>query len=94
MRSYLHDDDSVMSEVVREYTEACDRYGVAFTSSHEGLGVLIEELDELKSAIHSNKLAAIQYEAIQVAAVAIRLARSCRHSRFSKRSGIGAGEEA
>ena len=51
------------------------RFG-PFTSSHEGLGVVTEEYDELKDAIRANDPAAIIREAVQLAAVAWRLAEA------------------
>jgi hypothetical protein len=65
--------------VVAEAEAARAKYG-DFTSTHEALGVLEEERDELRAAIHENKLAAIQREAIQVAAVALRLADVCQRA--------------
>lgn len=62
------------------------RFG-PFTSSHEGLGVLSEEYRELEDAIHANDAASIQREAIQVAAVALRLAQCCDGTPFLERSG-------
>lgn len=48
------------------------RYG-PFASSHEALGVACEEWDELRAAIHSNNLEAVQQECLDLAAVLIRL---------------------
>lgn len=67
-------------ELVHEEMGISDRRYGAFTSTHEGLGVLIEEVDELRGAIQSNILADVEHEAIQVAAVAVRLAEACRES--------------
>ena len=53
------------------------RYG-KFASAHEALGVASEEWDELRDAIHENDLQAIQHEALDLAAVCIRLAEACR----------------
>ena len=56
--------------------EAADaRYG-DFASTHEALGVALEEWNELGSAIHANDLDAIAHEALDLAAVMIRLAMS------------------
>ena len=50
----------------------------AFNSAHEGFAVLLEEVDELKAHVWTNQkrrdLRAMQKEAIQVAAMAIRFA--------------------
>lgn len=68
-----------------ERVKADARYG-SFKSSHEGLGVLLEEFDELKRAIHSNDLDAVRREAIQVSAVAWRLALSLSDCACCERS--------
>ena len=44
------------------------------TSAHEAYGVLAEEMAELLDAIRANDLDAIRAEAVQVSAVALRLA--------------------
>jgi NTP pyrophosphatase (non-canonical NTP hydrolase) len=59
---------------VRRRMEAADvRYG-PFASTHEALGVALEEWDELRQAVHANDLAAVQHEALDLAAVLVRLA--------------------
>ena len=78
-------DESVASAVDREVCKADAKYG-PFKSTHEGLGVLTEEFDELKLAIHDNDLVEVRKEAIQVAAVAMRLAVSTEDGDFQKRS--------
>ncbi len=52
------------------------RYG-QFASTHEALGVALEEWTELVDAVRSNKLGAIEHEALDLAAVCIRLALAC-----------------
>lgn len=50
--------------------------------------MLTEEIMELTHAIHANALESIRTEAIQVAAVALRLAAHCRdNAAFATRSG-------
>lgn len=75
--------------VVNEAAKAQSRYG-DFTSTHEALGVLIEEMMELKNAIHRNDMVDVRDESIQVAAVAIRLSEHAanigRHKPFHSRS--------
>lgn len=51
-----------------------DRYG-KFASTHEAYGVLAEEMAELLDSIRENQLDSVKDEAIQVAAVAARLAK-------------------
>lgn len=64
--------DELMEEIRDEAQEAHDRYG-QFTSTHEALGVLVEEMDELKRAIQENAMESVSIEAKQVSAVAGRL---------------------
>lgn len=68
--------DQVIEEVRAEVQRIDDRYGPP-ASTHECLGVILEEFDELRHAIHANKLAGVLMEATQVAACAIRLAAAC-----------------
>ena len=79
---------SVEQDVAQEAVRADKRYG-PFHSTHEGLGVLLEEFDELRDAVRANILPAIAREAIQIAAVALRLAEVCRRDEpeFRERSG-------
>jgi NTP pyrophosphatase (non-canonical NTP hydrolase) len=71
--------DTILEEVAAEMRRASDRHG-ELTSTHEGYGVLAEEVAELLDAIRANALASVEMEAIQVAAVAARLAWQCRRS--------------
>lgn len=66
----------MIDRIQAEADRAKARYG-DYTSTHEALGVLVEEMDELREAIRSNMLPAVEREAIQVAAVALRLAEAC-----------------
>ena len=80
--------DEVMDEVRVEMSNAAAKFG-APTSAHESYGVLAEEMAELLEAIRANKQESVRAEALQVAAVALRLAHSCRaHDRFKYRSGF------
>ena len=69
------------------------KYG-ELRSTHEAYGVLAEEFGELLDAIRSNDVNAIRAEAVDVAAVAIRLATACEKcyhdlsSEFASRSGF------
>ena len=78
---------SVLEAVRVEMEGAEDRFG-PFTSSHEGFGVLAEEMSELLEAIHANDGDRITAEAVQVSAVAARIATSLIHPQTRKRSGI------
>ena len=74
-------------ELGKEMRQAENKYG-PFHSTHEGYGVLAEEVAELLDAIRSNNQEDIQGEAIQVAAVALRIALACENDAFRVRSGI------
>ncbi len=76
--------DAVLSQSLRDE----EKYG-PYTSAHEGYGVLAEEVAELLEAIHMNYRDGVMQEAIQIAAVAIRIAEACENEAFCKRSGLG-----
>lgn len=71
--------DDVMIEIEARIAAAYARYG-EFASTHEALGVAMEEWDELRAAVHLNALGAVEHECIDMAAVLIRLARGLRNS--------------
>lgn len=68
--------DQVIEEVRAEIQRIDEKYGPP-ASTHESLGVILEEFDELRQAIHANKLAGVLMEATQLAACALRLAAAC-----------------
>jgi hypothetical protein len=80
---------SVLYDVARLCEQSQERYG-DFASTHEALGVALEEWDELRAALHDNNLIAIRNEAIDLAAVLVRLAVACdytaEYSAFQERS--------
>ncbi len=82
-------DEKVILLVLHEARKAQDKYGPP-SSSHESLGVLLEEFQELTSAIRGRSLAEVAKESIQVAAVALRLAAAClcASSEFKERSSL------
>ena len=61
-----------MSRLYDLIAKADKRYG-NFTSTHEALGVCLEEWNELQDAIHANDIDAIRKECIDLAAPLIRL---------------------
>lgn len=71
---------STVDEVVAEAAKAQDLYG-SFASAHEMLGVLLEEVEELKAHVYQRQglrnLPAMRKEAIQVAGIALRWAAAC-----------------
>lgn len=61
----------------------------AFNSAHEGFGVLLEEVDELKAHVWTRQdrrnIKEMRKEALQIAAVALRFARdTCTDERARK----------
>jgi hypothetical protein len=64
-----------LGEIATEYLRAEDEFP-QFASAHEGLAVLMEELDELKAEVwkspKNRDMKAMRAEAIQVAAMALR----------------------
>lgn len=74
--------------VILEVETSQARYG-DINSSHEGYGVLAEEVAELLDAIRANDGDAIAKEALQVAAVALRLRDAALSNElFRRRSNI------
>lgn len=67
--------DSVLKDIESIIQKSEDKYG-SFASTHEAIGVAVEEWDELREAIHLNDIIATRNECIDLAAVLIRLARS------------------
>lgn len=76
MRTYA----DAAHEALRELAKAVGRWP-SFNSLHEGFAVLAEEVDELWEHVRLNQKkrepAAIRLEAIQVAAMALRIAVEC-----------------
>lgn len=77
-----------VAQVYREVSDAQDKWP-AFNSAHEGFGVLLEEVEELKAHVWTNQkkrdLEAMRKEAIQVAAMAVRFAvEICNEERGRK----------
>lgn len=71
--------DDLIYEVEERAAKASARYG-DFASTHEALGVALEEWTELVEAVRSNQLSAVEYECLDLASVLVRLARSIRNS--------------
>lgn len=75
------------TDLLAEADRSRQKYG-PYTSSHEAYGVLAEEMAELLEAIHANSWPSIQREALQVAAVALRLSHEIEHeAQTRERSG-------
>jgi NTP pyrophosphatase (non-canonical NTP hydrolase) len=73
--------DQVFYEVEERAATARERYG-DFASTHEALGVALEEWQELCDAVRSNALGSVEQECIDLAAVLIRLAQTIRNRRY------------
>jgi NTP pyrophosphatase (non-canonical NTP hydrolase) len=74
--------DDLIYEIEDRMRRANTRYG-PFASTHEGLGVALEEWEELKDAIRANALASVEQECLDLAAVLVRLARMVRNSNYA-----------
>ena len=61
------------ARIVAEALNAKEIYG-PYQSPHEGYGVILEELEELWEGVRANNHVAAAYEAVQVAATALRFA--------------------
>lgn len=85
---------NISAEIEREIDQRIDRangrYGPP-ASAHEMLGVIAEEYAELIEAVRSGKSGGVEWEALDLAAAAIRLAYACHDpmaSAFAERSGF------
>jgi hypothetical protein len=80
--AFVTKDSIAVYEVLEELQRIRARYG-PLASTHEGLGVLLEEFEELKDEIkksaNSFRSDLMRHEAIQVAAVATRIASDLAH---------------
>lgn len=79
--------DSIQDSIEKVAAHAQERYG-DFRSTHEALGVALEEWLELQEAIRLNSLVRIKHECMDLAAVLLRLAVHCevQPEEFTKRS--------
>ena len=64
----------IPSSLVYLMNRADDRYG-PFASTHEAMGVALEEWQEFVDAVRSNDMVKIHAECLDLAAVMLRLAR-------------------
>lgn len=64
---------------------AFERYG-HFSSTHEALGVALEEWHELIEQVRQNSMAGIEMECLDLAAVLIRLVESIDRDELKERS--------
>ena len=61
-----------IAQVHAELVRAQTKHPTPMRSTHEGYGILLEEVDEMFDAIKGNDLTAARKEAVQVAAMAVR----------------------
>jgi len=80
-------DQDLLRLLEERIDRAFQRYG-NFASTHEALGVALEEWNELQLAIHDNDLTQTQHECIDLAAVLIRLALSLEHSQLTRQRSV------
>lgn len=74
---------SILEEIAEELDSATLKFH-DFHSFHEGYGVIHEEMAELLDAIRDNDSDQIRAEALQVAAMCVRLVRDCCDSEDPK----------
>ncbi len=79
--------DPVLLNVLGEAARADAKFGPP-ASCAEAVGVLWEEFLELTEAVRSRSLPDVEREAVQIAAVALRLARQCREPSAAFRERI------
>jgi hypothetical protein len=73
--------ENVCAAILAEYERAAAKFP-AFHSTHEGYGVLLEEVDELWDAVKANWDGdGLALEAIQVGAMALRFVLDCCSKR-------------
>jgi len=76
---------SIEGELKSRIEKARARYG-DFASTHEALGVALEEWEELKDAVRANAPSSVYEECLDLAAVLIRLAESLDNEAVRLRS--------
>lgn len=76
-------------ELDRRLRSARNKYGEP-ACTHESLGVIAEEYDELIDAVRRGLAGAVHWEALDLAAACIRLADACWQPmpNFARRSGL------
>jgi hypothetical protein len=84
MTAIIH--EATVAQLALRIAFANKRYGDSFASTQEGLGVILEEFDEVKAAIHANDLDQVQHECIDLAACCIRLAQALETETTRNRS--------
>lgn len=77
--------DSIYDALTGRIDRANVRYG-NFASTHEALGVALEEWQELIDAVRANDLADVQGECLDLAAVLLRLADQIYDQQLRGRS--------
>lgn len=77
--------DQLHGKAVREELERARMVFSDFRSSHEGFAVIEEEFDELRAAVYANDADQAFYEAMQVAAMALRFMSDLNGGNFTLR---------
>lgn len=77
--------EDIQAELEARVAAAQRRYG-PFASTHEALGVALEEWDELRDAIRSNSMIDVYSEALDLAACMVKLAENVEGEDFIDRS--------
>jgi hypothetical protein len=74
---------STIIQAVEDEVESAKEAFPPFNSMHEGYAVIKEELDELWTEVKSQHLANARFEAVQVAAMAVRFIFDLENMRES-----------
>lgn len=75
----------MMGQIEARIAHADKRYG-PFASTHEAMGVGLEEWNEFCDAVRANALGSVKWEALDLAAAMIRLARDIDNEQLQRRS--------
>ena len=78
-------DKIFIQSLERRMNDAHCKYG-PIASTHEGMGVALEEWHELIDAVRENDLVQVQHECLDLAAVLIRLAQDVFSIDTARRS--------
>ena len=80
--------EKLLNDIYTEVKEAKEKYPT-YNSAHEGYGLLLEEVDELKEEVFlkqdQRSIARMKKEAIQIAAVALRIALEVCNEEVGRR---------
>ena len=81
--------ENLIANVIQEINRSELKNGRGYASMHEAFAVLLEEVDELKNEVwkrsHNRSGHQLRSEALQIAAIALRIAEDCMDPKHLKR---------